>query len=166
MIEIPSDLPSFGLLRYTPAVELALMTQRRGACLHEEVNQDTAAPPLEKGRLYACGAREVLELLDDGFEIRVTCPKPACEPIPTALRNCLTVGDDVELTDLARCNCRVDAEPLLNEGRETRGLPLVALSCRAVDDLDLHCVLQSLLFSNFRAATQSPGRRVGFHDHS
>jgi hypothetical protein len=96
----------------------------------------------------------MFELLDDSFEIRVTCAKPACEPVPTALGNCLTVGDDVELTGLARPNYRFEAEPLLNEGRETRGLPFVAVSRRAVNNLDFHCVLQSILFSNSRVTTQ------------
>lgn len=108
----------------------------------------------------------MFELLDDGLEIRVTCAKLACEPIPTARRNCLTVGDDVELTDLARPNYRFEAEPLLNEGRETRGFPFVAVSCRAVNNLDFHCVLQSIRFSNFRVASQRPGWRVGLDDHS
>ena len=130
--------------------------------MHDEVTQDTAAPPLEKDRLYACGARQVFELLDDGLEIRVTRAKPACEPVPTALGNCLTVGDDVELTDVARPNYRFQAEPLLNEGRETRGLPFVAMSCRAVNNLDFHCVLQSMLLSNFRCGNSltRPARRV------
>lgn len=109
---------------------------------------------MKKGRLYACGACQVFKLLDDGLEIRVAGAKLACEPVPTALGNCLTVGDDVELTNLARPNDRFEAEPFLNEGRETRGLPFVAVSCRAVNNLDVHYVLQSILFSNFRVATQ------------
>jgi hypothetical protein len=66
------------------------------------------------------------------------------KPIAAALGNDFTVGDDVELTGLAwRRNC-VDVEASLDEGHETRDLRLVALSSRAIEDLDRHPVLDSL----------------------
>ena len=83
-----------------------------------------------------------LDLLDHAIEIGIAGAKAPCEPVPTALCNPLAVSDNLELTGLPRRNNGFNVEALLDEGRETRDLGSVVLSCRAVNDLDLH------LFSN------------------
>jgi hypothetical protein len=91
----------------------------------------------------------LLELLDHAIEIGIAGSKAPCEPVPTALGNPLAVSDHVELAGLPRRNDSLNVEALLEEGRETRDLGVVVLSCRAVNDLDLH------LFSNLlRVATE------------
>jgi hypothetical protein len=83
----------------------------------------------------------LLELLDHAVEIGITGAKAPGEPVPTALGNPLAVSDDLELTGLARHRDSINVEALLDEGHETRDLGLVVLSCRAVNDLDLHSIL-------------------------
>jgi hypothetical protein len=78
------------------------------------------------------------ELLDHAIEIGIARAKAPCQPIPTALGNPLAVSDNLELTSLPRRNDGFNVEALLDEGHETRDLGLVVLSCRAVNDLDLH----------------------------
>jgi hypothetical protein len=87
----------------------------------------------------------LLELLDHAIEIGIAGTKAPCEPVPTALGNPLAVSDHLELTGLTRRNHGFNVEALLDEGHETRDLGLVVLSRRAVNDLDLHSVLISLL---------------------
>jgi hypothetical protein len=88
------------------------------------------------------------ELLDHAIEIGIARAEAPSEPIPTALGNPLAISDNLELTGLPRRNDGFNAEALLDEGHETRDLGLVVLSCRAVNDLNLH------LFSNLlRVAT-------------
>ena len=88
-------------------------------------------------------------MLDHAIEIGVAGSKSPREPISTALCNPLAFGDHVELTGLSRCNDGFDVQALFDEGRETRDLGIVVLSSRAVNDFDLHSVLQTL-----REATQ------------
>jgi hypothetical protein len=83
-------------------------------------------------------------LLDQAIEIGVAGSKSPREPISTALGNPLAVCDHVELTGLTRCNDGFNVQALLDEGRETRDLGIVVLSSRAVNDFDLHSVLQTL----------------------
>ena len=85
----------------------------------------------------------IFEVLDHGIEIGIAGAEASCEPVSTALGDPLAVSDNLELTGLPRCKDDFNVEALLDEGRETRDLGLVVLSCRAVNDLDLHYVLQS-----------------------
>lgn len=82
-------------------------------------------------------------MLDQAIEIGVTGSKSPREPISTALGNPLAVRDHLELTGLTRGNDGFNAQALLDEGRETRDLDIVVLSGRAVNDFDLHHVLQT-----------------------
>jgi len=82
-------------------------------------------------------------LLNQAIEIRVAASKASREPISTTLGDPLAVGDHVELTGLTRRNDDFDAKALLDEGRETRDLRIVVLSGRAMNDFDLHSVLQT-----------------------
>jgi hypothetical protein len=50
----------------------------------------------------------------------------------------LPVGDDVELTLLARDGLGLVSGGLVQLGRETRGPAVIAVSDGAVEDLDLH----------------------------
>jgi hypothetical protein len=89
--------------------------------------------------LQRCVTRTaLLELLDHAIEIGIAGAKAPCEPVPTALGNPLAVSDNLELAGLPRRNDGFNVEALLDEGRETRDLGLVVLSCRAVNDLDPH----------------------------
>jgi hypothetical protein len=84
-----------------------------------------------------------LELLDHAIEIGIAGAKASCKPVPTALGYPLAVSDDLELTCLPGRNDGFYAEAIFDEGHETRDLGSVVLSRRAVDDLDLHYVIQS-----------------------
>jgi hypothetical protein len=81
------------------------------------------------------------ELLHHTIEIRISCAKAPCEPVSAALGNGLAIGDHLKLAGCAGPNRSVNAEPLLDEGRETRDFGFVILSRRAGDNLDLHWVL-------------------------
>ena len=94
-------------------------------------------------RLARCGIRTALvELLHDAIEIGITRAKAPREPIATALGDRFAVRDHLELTGLTRRNDGIDVEALPDEGYETRDLGVVVLSRRAMNDLDLHSVLQ------------------------
>jgi hypothetical protein len=82
-------------------------------------------------------------MLDYTVEIGIAGAKAPCEPVSTALGNSLAIGDHLKLTGLARRKHSFNAEPLLDEGQETRDLGFVVLSRGAGNYLDLHCVLQS-----------------------
>jgi hypothetical protein len=71
------------------------------------------------------------------YENALAGAKAPCKPVSAAL------GDHLKLAFLAPCNQGFKAEPLLDEGRETRDLGVVVLSGRAGKYLDLHSVLQS-----------------------
>jgi hypothetical protein len=86
-------------------------------------------------------------LIDHAAESGVTSTKTACQPVATALGNPLAVSDNLELTNLARSQDGINIEALLDEGHETRDLGLVAVSCRAVNDLDLHAFSDLLVQS-------------------
>ena len=81
-----------------------------------------------------------LDLLDHAIEIGIAGAKAPCEPVSTALGYLFAVSDNLELTGLPRRNNGFNVEALLDKGRETRDLGFVVLSCRAVNDLDLHLV--------------------------
>ena len=99
---------------------------------------------LETCCLLRCFTRTVLlELPDHTIEIGVAAAKAPCEPVPPTLGNPLAVREHLELTRLTRCQDGFDAQALLDEGHETRNLDLVVLSSRAMNDFDLHSVLES-----------------------
>jgi len=75
-----------------------------------------------------------LELPDS--EVRIVDLQPA--DISTAFNDLLAVSQNFELTGLPGHKDGFNAEALLDEGHEARDVSLVVLSCRAVNDLDLH----------------------------
>jgi len=84
-------------------------------------------------------------LLDHSIEIWIAGAKAPGQPVATPLSDPLAVSDNLELAGLARRKDGFNVEALLNEGHETRDLGLVVLSCRAVNDLDLHLFSKALL---------------------
>jgi hypothetical protein len=87
----------------------------------------------------------LLELLDQAIKIGVAGAEASREPVPTALGNHLAVREHLELTGLTRHKNGFKAQAIFDEGHETRDLYLVVLSPRAVNDFDLHSILQSAL---------------------
>jgi hypothetical protein len=86
----------------------------------------------------------LLDLVYYGFQIGVTSAKASREPVSAALGYAYAIRDYCELSGLTRRNNNVDAQPLLDEGHETRDLDLVGvLSCWAVHDFDFHFVPHS-----------------------
>jgi hypothetical protein len=96
-------------------------------------------------RQSSCTTRTALlvELFDQAIEIGVSRSKFPREPISTALGNPLAVRDHLELTGLTRRNDGFNAQAFLDEGRETRDFGIVVLSSRAVNDFNLHPMLQT-----------------------
>jgi hypothetical protein len=70
------------------------------------------------------------ELRDHAIEIGIAGTKAPCEPVATALGNPLAIRDHLELAGLARRSDGLDVWTILDEGRETRDLGLIALSPR------------------------------------
>ena len=89
-------------------------------------------------------AAALLQLIHHAIEIRIAGAKASCEPVSTALRYFLAIGQHVKLAGLARRNHGFNSQSLLNQGRETRSLGLVALSRRARTYLNLHSDLQAV----------------------
>ena len=92
-----------------------------------------------------CGlslATALLKLVNHAIEIRIAGAKAPGEPVAAALRHGLAIGQHSKLAGLARRNHRIDSEPFLNQGHETRDLGFVALSRRAGTYLNVHSVLQ------------------------
>lgn len=87
----------------------------------------------------------LLELLDQAIKIGVASAEGSREPVPAAFGNHLAVREHLELTGLTRRKNGFNTQAILDEGHETRDLYLVVLSGRAVNDFNLHSVLQSAL---------------------
>ena len=87
--------------------------------------------------------RGAFEQFTPAIQIGIARAKALCKPVSAALGDFLAIGDHLKLAFPAMRNHSVKAEPLLDEGRETRDLGLVVLSSRAGYYLDLHSVLQS-----------------------
>ncbi len=83
----------------------------------------------------------LLELVNHATEIGIAGAKFSRKPVSTALSNLLPVGNHLKLAGLARPIHGFNAEPLLDEGRETRDLGLVVVSGWTGNYLDLHSVL-------------------------
>jgi hypothetical protein len=88
----------------------------------------------------------VLKLLDHTVWIWIAGAKAAGQPVPSAFSDPFAVRDNLELAGLPGDKDGFNVKALLDEGHETRDLGLVVLSCRAVNDLDLH--LSSKPFRN------------------
>src|SRR5689334_16260766 len=86
----------------------------------------------------------LLQLGHHVAEVRITCSEAPREPVPAAVGNRLSIGEHLKLPRLARCNHGLYPEPLLDHGRETRGLGLIARSRRTGSYLNLHFVLRFL----------------------
>lgn len=85
----------------------------------------------------------LLELLDHAIEIGIAGAKASRQPVPAALSDPLAVREHVELTGVTRPTDGFNVQALLDEGHETRDFGVVVLSRRAVNDFNLHSVLQS-----------------------
>ncbi len=86
----------------------------------------------------------LFQLVNHAIEIGIASAKFSCEPVSTALSDLLAIGNHLKLPRLARLIDGFNAEPLLDEGRETRDLGLVVLSGRTGKYLDFH---SGLLFA-------------------
>ena len=118
---------------------------------------------LETCCLQRCITRTMLlELLNHVIGIGIAGAKAPREPVPAALGNPLAVREHLELTSLTRCQDGVDAHALLDEGHETRDLDLVVLSSWAVNDFDLHVVLESAQASLARLPGHTLNRTASF----
>jgi hypothetical protein len=93
-------------------------------------------------RWFLALAAALLELVNHAFQIRIAGAKASGKPVPAALHHCLTIGQHFKLAGLALRNHGINAQPLFNHGRETRGLGFVALSRGAGPYLNFHSVLQ------------------------
>ena len=82
-------------------------------------------------------------MVHHAVEIGIARAKHSGEPVPAALGDLRPVRDDVELAGLPRRSRGINSQSLLDEGHETRDLGIVVLSGRAVNDFDLHSVLQT-----------------------
>ena len=83
-----------------------------------------------------------LELLDNAIEVGIASAEFLREPVAAPGGNFFAVGEYVELACFAGREDRVDAQPFLDEGRETRDLRGVVVSGGAVNDFDFHGHLQ------------------------
>jgi hypothetical protein len=79
-----------------------------------------------------------LKLLDYAFEIGIAGAEAPGQPVSSAFDDLLAVSQNFELTSLPGRKDGFNVEALLDEGHEARDVSLVVLSCRAVNDLDLH----------------------------
>ena len=79
----------------------------------------------------------LVDLLNHGFKIGIASAPFPCEPVSTALGDSLAISDYIKLTRLAGHDHCVNAEPILDEGHETRDLGFVVLSRRTGNYFDL-----------------------------
>ena len=84
----------------------------------------------------------LLKLINYAIQIRIAGAKASGDPVSTALCDSLAIGEHLKLTGLAGRNHGFNAEPLFNQGHETRDLGFVILSRRAGTYLNFHSVLQ------------------------
>lgn len=94
--------------------------------------------PYESALARGAAFAVALKLLDDAFEVGIAGAEFAREPVAASRGDGLAVGEHVELTGLARSAHGLNAEAILDEGRETRDLGSVVVSGRAVNDFDFH----------------------------
>jgi hypothetical protein len=89
-------------------------------------------------------ATPVLELLNDAIGIGVAGAKASGKPVSTAAHDSLAIGEHFKRTSLAGRNDGINAEPLFDQGHETRDLGFVVLSRRAGTYLNFHSGLQPM----------------------
>jgi hypothetical protein len=94
-------------------------------------------------------------LFNQAVEIRVAGAEASGEPVAAACGDSFTIGKHIKLTSAAGRNHGIDAEPLLDEGHETRDLGFVIPSSGAGTDLDFHSVI---LPTRQEGHTQKPYR--------
>ena len=109
------------------------------------------------GRKQACSASPLLELIHHALKIGIAGAKAPREPVSTSFGNRLSVGDHLKLPFPAVSDHRVKAQPLLDEGRETRDLSFVVLSRRTGNDLNRHHVLQFAESPSYHTVTRWAG---------
>jgi len=80
-------------------------------------------------------------LFDDGVGIGVAGAEFAGDEVAAARGDRFAVDDHVELAGFAGSANRINAEAILDEGRETRDLRGIVVSSGAVHDFDFHSVL-------------------------
>ncbi len=78
------------------------------------------------------------KLLDQLFEIGITCSEASREPVSAALSNSLPVRQHIELARLARPAHSVNVQSLLDQGHETRDLGTVVVSRRTMNNFHFH----------------------------
>jgi hypothetical protein len=94
-------------------------------------------------------ATALLELVDHRIKIGISGAKTSGEPVAAPLHDCLTIGQYFKLASLARCYHGVNAQPLFNQGHETRDLGFIVLSSRAGTYLNVHFVPQAVGYAGF-----------------
>jgi hypothetical protein len=127
-------------------------SDNRSSIRRPRVNQRQSDTPLQnrthlryETNAVACAAilaTALLKLVNHSIEIGIAGAQASCEPVSTAPGNSLAIGEHLKLTGLARRNHGFNAEPLFDEGHETRDLGFVVLSCRAGAYHNFHSVLQ------------------------
>jgi hypothetical protein len=81
-------------------------------------------------------------LVHHAIQIRIAGAKASGEPVAAAFHHRLAIGQHLKLAGLSRRNHGINAQPLFNQGRETRGLGFVVSSRWAGTYLNFHSVLQ------------------------
>jgi hypothetical protein len=87
-------------------------------------------------------AASFLKLINHAIQIRIAGAKASGEPVTAALHHFLAIGKNFKLAGFSRRYHGVNAQPLFNQGHETRDLGFVIASCRAGKYLNFHSVLQ------------------------
>ena len=116
---------------------------------------------LSEASFLSLGTTVFLKQFEHAIEIGIPRAKAPREPVPTALRNPLSICKHLELTDPTRCNDSVNVQALLDESHETRDLGFVVLSCRTVNDFDLQFTLPP---ASRGTVVQSVRRAMGIVD--
>jgi hypothetical protein len=83
-------------------------------------------------------AAALLQLINHAIQIGIACAKASGEPVAAAFYNWLSISQHRKLAGFARCNHGINAQPLFNQGRETRSLGFIVSSRRAGKDLNFH----------------------------
>jgi hypothetical protein len=93
-----------------------------------------------KAGAFALRSYPSLDLAHDPIQIRIPSSKFPRDEIPAALRNLLPVHQHIELTGASRPQHRLDPDPFLDEGHETRDLSSIVHSSRAMHNFNPHFV--------------------------
>jgi hypothetical protein len=83
-------------------------------------------------------AAALLQLINHALQIRIAGAKASGEPVASALHHCLAIGQHFKLSCLSRRDNGINAQPLFNQGHETRDLGFVVPSSRAGKYLNVH----------------------------